>query len=149
MFEKEQNPKELNKHMGAISDKHYVFFYDNEETNNAQLEEEIYQKMNLIKLEDLNVLPLEEVRRKVDKKYGKMTVEHEINEIEEEINLYETETNLVNNIVSKPKEFDEPSRRNTHFLRPRYVPAGRLSNFSFGFIPRKTTTFEEIGLSPN
>ena len=52
--------------MGAINDKHDVLFVDNEETNNVQLEEEIYQQMNLIKLEDMNVLPLEETRRKLD-----------------------------------------------------------------------------------
>ena len=77
-----------------------------------------------------------------------MTVEDEIYEIGEELDLYESETNLVNNVVSKPEEFGEPSRRNTHFLRPRYVLAGRTANFSFGFIPRKTTTFEEIDLTP-
>jgi len=32
-----------------------------EERNNGQLEEEIYQQMNLIKLKDLNALPLEEI----------------------------------------------------------------------------------------
>ena len=37
--------------------------------------------MNLINLEDLNVLSLEEIRRKLDEKYGKMIVEDEINEI--------------------------------------------------------------------
>jgi len=68
MFEREQNPKELNKIMGAISDKHDVLSDDNEETNNVELEEELYKQMNLIKLEDLNVLPLEEIRRKLDKK---------------------------------------------------------------------------------
>jgi len=36
---------------------------NNEETNNVQLEEEICQQMNLIKLEDLNVVPLKEVRK--------------------------------------------------------------------------------------
>ena len=46
--------------------------------------------MNLIKLEDLNILPLAEIRRELDKKYGKMTNENEINEIGEEIDLYET-----------------------------------------------------------
>ena len=61
--------------------------------------------------------------------------------------LGKTETNLVNNVIPKPEELSEPSRRNTHFLRPNYVPVGRISNFSFGFIPRKTTTFEEIGLT--
>ena len=55
--------------------------------------------MNLIKLRDFNVLPLEEIRRKLDKKYGKMSNENEINEIGEEIELYETETNLVKNVV--------------------------------------------------
>ena len=104
--------------------------------------------MNLIKLEDLDVLPLEEIRRKLNKKYGKMTAENEINEIREEIDLYEAETNLVNNVVPKSEEFGESSRRNTHFLIPRYVPAGRTSNFSLGFIPWKTTTFEEIDLIP-
>ena len=147
MFEVEQNPEELNKIMSAISDKYDVMSDDNKETNNVQLEEEIYQQMNLIKLRDLNVLPLEEIRRKLDKKYSKIINENEINEIGEEIDLYETETNLVKNVVPKPEEFDRPSRRNTHFLRPRYVPAGRTNNFSFGFIPRKTITYEEIGLA--
>ena len=64
-----------------------------------------------------------------------MTTEKEINEIGEEIDLYETETNLVKNVVPKPEEFGEPSRRNTHFLRPRYISAGSTSNFSFGFMP--------------
>jgi len=145
MFNKEQNPEELNKIMSAISDKYDVLSDDNEETNNVNLEEEIYQQMNLIKLDDLNALPLEEIKQKLDKKYGKMVAENEINEIGEEIDLHETETNLVNNVIPKLEEFNEPSRRNTHFLRPRYVPA---SNFSFRLIPRKTTAYEKIDLTP-
>lgn len=47
--------------MGAIIDKQDVLIDDNEETNNVQLEEEMYPQMNLIKLEDLNVVPLEEL----------------------------------------------------------------------------------------
>ena len=43
MFDEEQNPKKLNKTMSAISDKYNVLSDDNEETNNVQLEEEIYQ----------------------------------------------------------------------------------------------------------
>ena len=58
--------------------------------------------MNLIKLEDLSALPLEEIRRKLDKKYGRMTIENKINEIGEQIDLYETETNLVKSIAPKP-----------------------------------------------
>ena len=54
------------------------------------------------------MLPLEEIRRKLDEKYGKMTIKDEINEIGEELNLGETDTNLVNNVNPKPEEFDEP-----------------------------------------
>ena len=76
-----------------------------------------------------------------------MIAKNEINEIGEEIHLYEMETNVVNNVVPKPEEFGEPSRRSTNFLRSRYILAGRISNFSFGFIPRKTTTYEESDLT--
>ena len=68
MFDVEQNPEELNKIMSKISDKHDVLSDDNEENNNVQLVEEIYQQMNMIKLRDLNILPLEEIKRKLDKK---------------------------------------------------------------------------------
>ena len=77
-----------------------------------------------------------------------MTIEDEINEIGEELDFGEIETNLVNNVVPKSKEFGEPSRRNTHFIRHKYVTARCTINFSFGFIPRKTITFEEAGLTP-
>jgi len=148
LLDVEQNSEELNKIISTICDKHDVLSDDNEETNNVQLEKEIYQQMNLIKLRDLNILPLEEIRRKLNKKYGKMTNKNEINEIGEEIDLYEPATNLVKNIVTKLEEFGEPSIRNTQkFLRPRYVPAGRTNNFFFGFIPRKTTTYEVIDLT--
>ena len=90
MFDKEQNSDELNKIIGVISDKHDILTDDNQEINNSQLEEEIYQQMNSTKLEDLNVLPLKEIRRKLDKKYEKTTIENKINEIGEEIDLYET-----------------------------------------------------------
>ena len=41
IFDEEQNPEELNKIMGAISNKYDVLCDDNEETNNVQLKEEI------------------------------------------------------------------------------------------------------------
>ena len=148
MFDKEQKPKELNKIMGAIADNQNVSSDDYEETNNIQLEEEIYQQMNLIRLEDLNAISLDEIRKKLDKKkYGKKVFEDEINEIGEELNTDEIESNLVNNVVPEPKEFGEPSRKNTHFMRPMYVPVGCTTNFSFGFIPKKTMTCKEISLT--
>jgi len=84
--------------MSTISEKYEILLDDNKETNNVQLEQEIYQQINLIKLDDFDALPLEEMG--------------------EEIDLYETETNLANNVVPKPEKFHESSRRNTHFLRP-------------------------------
>jgi len=108
MFDKEQNPKKLNKIMSVIVDKQGILSDGYEESNNAQLEEEIYQQMNLIKLEDLKVLPLEEIRKKLDKKFEKKPLEEENNEVREEI-----ETNLVNNVVPKPGEWGESSRRNS------------------------------------
>jgi len=50
MFDNEPNPENLNKTMSVIVDKQGILSDDYEEANNAQLEEEIYQQMNLIKL---------------------------------------------------------------------------------------------------
>ena len=47
VFDKEQNIEELNKIMNVIVDKQGILSEDYEETNNAQLEEDIYQQMNL------------------------------------------------------------------------------------------------------
>ena len=77
-----------------------------------------------------------------------MVFDDESIEIGEEINEDEIQPNLVNNVISKPKEFSEPSRGNTYFMRPRHVLAGRIANFSFSFIQRKTMTFEEINVTP-
>jgi len=76
-----------------------------------------------------------------------VVVEDEINEIGEELNLSEIETNLVNNVVPKPEEFDEPSGRNAYFIRPRYVSVGRTTNFSFEFISRKLQPLKKLALS--
>jgi len=51
--------------MRIIVDKEGILFDDYEEMKNIQLEE-VYQEMNLIRLEDLNVLPLEETSRNLD-----------------------------------------------------------------------------------
>jgi len=69
IFDKKQNSEQLNKIMSVIIDKQGILSYDYEKTNNSQLEEEIYQEMKLIKLEDLNILPLEEARKILDKKF--------------------------------------------------------------------------------
>jgi len=145
MFKEEQNPEELNKIMGTTSDKHDVSSNDNKKTSYIHLEEDIYQQMNLIKLEDLNVLPLEEIRRKLDQKYGKMIIEDEINEISEELDLGEIKTNLVNNVVPK-HEVGEPSGRNIYFMRPRYVPVDIQPIFSFGSSQGKPRFLKKLAL---
>ena len=74
-----------------------------EERNNGQLEEEIYQQMNLIKLKDLNALPLEEIWKRLDKKIEKKILDEENNEVGEELKMANIESNLVNNVVPKPE----------------------------------------------
>ena len=76
-----------------------------------------------------------------------MVFNNEINEIGKELNIDKIESNLVNNVVPKHEEFGKLFRRNTHFMRSRYVPAGRITNLSFEFIPRKTMFYEEISLT--
>jgi len=46
-----------------------------------------------------------------------------------------------------PRNGGESSTRDTQFLREGYVPAGRTTNFSFGFIPIKTTSYGEVSLT--
>ena len=48
-------------------DKQEVIPENNEETNNVQIEEDMYQQIGLIRLEDLDVISLEEIRRKLEK----------------------------------------------------------------------------------
>jgi len=76
-----------------------------------------------------------------------VVVEREINKISEEFNIDEIESHLINNVISKPKEFSESFRRNTYFMKSRYVLAGQTTNFSFRFIPRKITSFKKISLT--
>ena len=53
--------------MNTIVEKQDVLSYDDEETNNVQLEEATYLHMNLTKLENLNVVPSKKIKRKLDK----------------------------------------------------------------------------------
>ena len=78
----------------------------------------------------------------------KKTLDEENKEVGEELNMDEIEYNLLNNIVPRPEEWGKSSRRNTQFLRARYDLAGRTINFSFGFIAKKTISYEKISLIP-
>ena len=72
--------------------------------------------------------------------------QREIDEISEEFSIDELESNLTHNIISKPKEFGKLPSKNALFMGTRYVLWEGTTNFSFGFIPKKTTLFEEISL---
>ena len=113
-----------------------------------QLEEAIYQQINLIKLKELNTAPLEAIRRILDKKNGKMIFDEQINEIGEGFNIDEIQFSLVNIVVPKLEEFGELPRRSTHFIRHRYLAVGCVTKFSFGFIPRKPHHLKRLAL-PN
>ena len=55
--------------------------------------------MNLIKVEDLKVVPSEEIGKRLGRKYGKIVFDDEINEIGEELNIDEIEYKLVNSVL--------------------------------------------------
>ena len=62
MFDEEQNPKKIIWNHERNSRQTRCRAEDNEETNDVQLEEKIYQQINLIKSEHLNVVPLKEIK---------------------------------------------------------------------------------------
>jgi len=71
IFDNEENIEKLNQITGAIAYKHEVLLDNSKETNYVLLRGKICQQINLIRLENLNVLQVEESKRKVDKKYEK------------------------------------------------------------------------------
>jgi len=66
--------------------------------------------MNLIKLEDLNAVQLEEIRKNRIRNLRKKTLDEENNKVGEELKIDEIESHLVKNVVHKPKEWGESSR---------------------------------------
>ena len=69
-----------------------------------------------------------------------MMAEIEINKTSEKLNTDDFKSNVVNYVISRIETFHETSRRNTHFIRPRYVSVRRVTRF----ISNKATFFEEI-----
>jgi len=80
----------------------------------------------------------------MDKKIWKNGDKSEINEFGEELNI----DDLVDNIIPKLKEFGKSSERNTHLMRIKCILMGQMAKFFIGFIPKKTTSFQEISFSP-
>jgi len=128
--------------MGAIVDKHEILFNDNEKTNNIKLEEETNQQMKVIKREDLDVVPLVEVRNNLDKKYCKVVDESKINEIGE-VNIEQLESNLVNKEILKLKHFGESSR-NLDMFQQEQRPS-----FLLGLSEGEQHFLEESNLTPS
>jgi len=59
---------------------------------------------------------------KLNKKYKQLVAESENNKIDEECNINKLDSNLVNNPIPNSREHGESSRRNTKFMRPKYIP---------------------------
>ena len=60
---------------------------------------------------------LEEITRKLEKKYEKLVAKIKINEIDEMLNINEFESKLVNDVTLKFEKVSESSKRNVHFMR--------------------------------
>ncbi|XP_021722592.1 uncharacterized protein LOC110690074 [Chenopodium quinoa] len=68
LFEKEEDPDKLNEIMNLISEKGIASDNETEENNYVSLEEDLYQQMGLMKLDDLDFLPIEVVQQKIENK---------------------------------------------------------------------------------
>ncbi|KAL2902531.1 ORF 1: putative Polyprotein CP [Bienertia sinuspersici] len=140
LFDKEENLDELNKIMTIIAEKRRKTNDEGEQENYTIIEEDLYQQMGLIKLDDLEFVPLEDIKRKLDNKLGKMIVDN--NKVGEEINQEETtENNFVNNTVQRPKFQGETSNR------VKYIP-GKTTRFTCKVMPTQSHKQEEINLEP-
>ena len=65
-----------------------------------------------------------------------MASKNEINEIGVEVNVDKFDSYLVNNSIPKHDGLGETSRRNAHFMKPKYILASEAINFLGGvFIP--------------
>ena len=53
---------------------------------------------------------------------------------------------MVNSIIPKLKEFNNSFRRNTHFVRHRYIPAGWTSNFLLGLSQKELYLLKKLVL---
>lgn len=146
LFDEEENPVELNKIMGIIAEKQIILSDDYEETNNILLEKEIYQQMSLIKLEDMESIPLEKIRKMFDKKLGKMVLDEESNEVGEKIEDEPLEINLVNNMIPKPERFGVSSGTNHNYMKTKTI-SSRTNSFGFKFIQTPNVR-EEVTLQP-
>ena len=87
-----------------------------EESEYGTEEEEMYQQMGLIKLKDMEIIPINEVRRRVDKIVGKNVLD--FNEVDEEITpIMLEETNEANR--SYYRKYEEGS---CSYRRPNVKP---------------------------
>ncbi|XP_021728284.1 uncharacterized protein LOC110695343 [Chenopodium quinoa] len=98
LFDKQEDPDRLNDIMKIIFEKEIASDYELEENNYITLEEDLYQQMGLMKLDDLDFLPLEVVQQKIVNKLGKRVMDN--NDVGEEIS---NENINVNNVIKRPR----------------------------------------------
>ncbi|XP_021715945.1 uncharacterized protein LOC110683843 [Chenopodium quinoa] len=106
-----------------------------EENTYVSLEEDL--QMGLIKLDDLDFLPIEVFQQKIENKLGKRVMDN--NNVGEEII---NESINVNNVIQRPRYQGEGS-----CTRPRYIP-GKSTRFSVKVMPNHIPKQEEVTLEP-
>ena len=125
-----------------MSDKEMSSFSSDESSYYTD-EEEMYQQMGLIKLKDLETIPLSEVKRKLDKKMGKRVVD--VNEVEEEI-IPEQEVNKATRSCYREYEQGSTSQQNTS-LRPKEF-LEKTAKFGVRIMPNHRPNKRELLLEP-
>lgn len=115
----------------------------NSEEFEYDTEEEMYQQIGLIKLKDMEMIPINKVKRQVDKLMGKKVLD--INEIEEEITLeILEETNEANR--SNYKKYEE---RSCNYQRPCVKPKeflDKTAKFGVRIIPNHRPNKKKLTL---
>ncbi|XP_021743973.1 uncharacterized protein LOC110710017 [Chenopodium quinoa] len=137
LFDEEEDPNKLNEIMNLISNKGIASDNEIKENNYATLEEDLYQQMGLMKLNDLDFLPKEVVQQKIENKLGKRVMDN--NDVGEEII---NENINVNNVIQRPRYQGEGS-----CTRPRHIP-GKSTRFSVKVMPNHIPKQEEVTLEP-
>ena len=116
--------------------------FSSDESSYYTDEEEMYQQMGLIKLKDLETIPLSEVKRKLDKKMGKRVVD--VNEVEEEIS--EQEVNKATRSYYREYEQGSTSRQNSSLKPKEFLE--KTSKFGVRIMPNHRPNKRELLLEP-
>ena len=105
-------------------------------------EEAMYQQMGLIKLKDMDTIPLAKIKKRLDKKMGKKILD--INEMEEEIDSDFEEINEAKRSQYRQYEQGSPSYQKP-LMKPREFME-KKERFGVRFMPNHRPNKREISL---